>query len=65
MKEIGLRFEFGFMLLERYAAGRGDMPDADALRASCDATLNAVLAARNAFVERHQDILLKALALAD
>ena len=44
--------------------GRGVRPDADALRAECDRTVERLLVARDAFVARHEDALLQALQLA-
>lgn len=43
---------------------RGERPDADALRAECDRTVERLLEARNAFVARHEDVLLEALQIA-
>jgi hypothetical protein len=43
---------------------RGKPPDGDALRAECDRTVERLLEARNAFVARHEDLLLEALQLA-
>jgi len=51
-------------LAELHRTGTGTPPDASALQAKCEATLTSVTSARNAFILRHQVVLLKALALA-
>jgi radical SAM superfamily enzyme YgiQ (UPF0313 family) len=47
-----------------HETGTGAVPDAAALRARCDETLATVIAERDAFITRHEDILLQALKLA-
>ncbi len=42
--------------------GHGEEPDQQILKARCDETLRTVTEERNAFITRHQDILLRALA---
>ena len=44
--------------------GHGQTPDPQLLKARCDETLETVTAGRNEFIARHQDILLRALAVA-
>jgi radical SAM superfamily enzyme YgiQ (UPF0313 family) len=55
-----------FAVVEAVAAvhrrGHGHGPDAEMLMARCDDTRATVTAERNAFIARHQDILLRALA---
>lgn len=45
-----------------HETGAGKLPEARAMRGVCETTLNAVTASRNAFIARHQDVLLKTLA---
>jgi hypothetical protein len=47
-----------------HETGAGAAPDAAALRAHCDETLAEVIAERDAFVSRHEAVLLRALRLA-
>ncbi len=47
-----------------HATGRGPAPDARALRAQCEHTLETVIGERNAFIGLHQDTLLDALRIA-
>lgn len=51
-------------LAELHATGAGSAPDAGALRAQCDETLNKVIGDRDAFIGRHQETLLDALRIA-
>jgi anaerobic magnesium-protoporphyrin IX monomethyl ester cyclase len=47
-----------------HETGAGVAPDAAVLRARCDETLATVIADRDAFISRHEDVLLRALRLA-
>jgi anaerobic magnesium-protoporphyrin IX monomethyl ester cyclase len=47
-----------------HETGAGVAPDAAVLRARCDETLATVIAERDAFISRHEDVLLRALRLA-
>jgi hypothetical protein len=57
-----------FAMVEALAAlhetGRGTAPDPQALRTRCEETLDQVVSERNAFVTRHQGLLLEALRIA-
>jgi hypothetical protein len=44
--------------------GHGQMPNSQDLKDRCNETFETVTAERNAFIVRHQDILLRALAMA-
>jgi hypothetical protein len=47
-----------------HETGAGAAPDAAALRARCDETLERVIAERDAFIGRHEETLLRTLKLA-
>jgi radical SAM superfamily enzyme YgiQ (UPF0313 family) len=47
-----------------HRSGYGPEPDVQTLTARCEATLETVTAERNDFIARHQEVLLKALAVA-
>ena len=44
--------------------GHGEMPNPEDLKARCNETFETVTAQRNDFIARHQDMLLRALAVA-
>ena len=47
-----------------HETGAGRVPEAEALRGTCEATMRAVIADRDAFVGRHQPTLRRALEMA-
>ena len=49
---------------DRFEHGAGETPAPRDLRQTCEATLEALLDARNAFIRRHQDLFLRALQAA-
>ncbi|HEY1879749.1 MAG TPA: radical SAM protein [Caulobacteraceae bacterium] len=57
-------FEVVEAVADLHETGAGAAPDAAALRARCDETLESVIAERDAFIGRHEETLLRTLKLA-